>query len=116
MCCFLDSSVLVCFPEWSAAEGVSASSRTRCASPLCSPRVPMFAFLVGALTSGHTIACVPGELGLVEVGEAVVLVLGLPPMSHADADTRTRIQKQTALFAGDTWQFGAWALHADLRG
>jgi len=76
----------------------------------------MFAFLVGALTSGHTIACVPGELGLVEVGEAVVLVLGLPPMSHADADTRTRIQKQTALFAGDTWQFGAWALHADLRG
>lgn len=45
----------------------------------------MFALLVGALTSGYTIACVPGELGLVVVGEAVVLVLGLPPVSH-DAD------------------------------
>lgn len=52
----------------------------------------MFALLVGALTSGYTIACVPGELGLVVVGEAVVLVLGLPPVSH-DADTCTRIQK-----------------------
>ena len=102
MCCFLDSSVLVCFPEWSASEGVSARSRPQCVPPpkLCFPHVPMFAFLVGALTSGHTIACVPGELGLAKVGEAVVLVLGLPPMSHADADTCTRIQKPDSFICG----------------
>ena len=90
-----------------------------CASLLCSPQVPMFAFLVAGGWVHRPLGTpspVPGELGLAEMEGAVVLGTSSQPFqvlrqtdTHTDSEARQ-------LYWGDTWHFWVWALHANIKG